>query len=163
MTRVKVTAPNDLVGSRIALSVSNLLAETSPKYLAGLDWILVIHADSLSRTDRIRIQRRGDDQVLATYFPRVRRKRAHIEIYTVGMQRSKHSRNLLIPAFRDVFVARVLFHELGHHIASEIEPAHANLEAVAETWRRKLADRALRARFPTLYSLLPKLMRRTAE
>jgi hypothetical protein len=79
------------------------------------------------------------------------------------MQRSKHRRNLSIPAFRDVFVARVLFHELGHHITSQIEPSHANREAAAESWRKRLADTALRARFPTLYSLLPTLMRRSKE
>lgn len=157
--RVEVPAPENVLGSKIARSVMNLLAVTPARFLSGLDCILILDSGSLSRRERQRLRRRPNDFVLGSYFPRNRRRPPRIEIYSDELMCSKHARHLGLPAFRDVFVARVLFHELGHHISSVIEPAHASREAVAERWTRKLARQALMARFPTLHPLLGSLMR----
>ncbi len=158
--RVEVPDPENVLGSKIARSVMNLLAVTPARFLSGLDCILVLDSESLSRRERLRLRRRPNDFVLGSYFPRNRRRPPRIEIYSDGLMRSRLASHLSLPAFREVFVARVLFHELGHHVSSMIEPTHASREAVAERWAKKLARQALMARFPTLHPLLGTLMRR---
>lgn len=157
--RVEVPDPKNVLGSKIARSVTNLLAETPAKFLSGVDCIVILDSESLSRRERHRLRRRPNDFVLGSYFSRNRTRPPRIEIYSDGLLNSKLAMYLRLPAFRDVLVARVLFHELGHHISSMVEPRHASREAVAERWAKKLARQALRARFPTLHPLLRSLMR----
>ncbi len=44
----------------------------------------------------------------------------------------------LVPFVRDILLARVLFHELGHHIHRTLRRQAGEAEDVAEEWARKL-------------------------
>jgi hypothetical protein len=49
--------------------------------------------------------------------------------------------------FRDMVLARVLFHELGHHLDATIGAAAPTGEAAAEDWNRRLGRLYFRRRY----------------
>ncbi|MEO8198675.1 MAG: hypothetical protein ABI689_18325 [Thermoanaerobaculia bacterium] len=160
LIEVQVSNPADQSGATVAAAVRRLLQATPSKYLTGLDRIAVADTTSLSRSGRRRHEKLKNDLRLATYFRRQQRIPPGIEMYSDAMSRSSYGNYLRFPIFRDVFVARVVFHEIGHHIAYEIEPRHDQREEVANVWARWLSGLALNAEHPILFPFLKRIMRR---
>lgn len=151
--------PEDPFAAEVARVVRRLLAATSPRNLVGLERITLLDSSRLAKRDRIRHERRDGDFLLASYFRRHRGGPPTIEIYTDALRRSRRARYLKYPLLRDVFIARVLFHEIGHHLYYTAAPAHGDKEKAAEAWGRQLASAVLRARYPILFPLLRRIMR----
>jgi hypothetical protein len=64
---------------------------------------------------------------------------------------------LCVPVLKDVAFARVLYHELGHHIHTTLQPEHGEREDVAEEWGRKLTRSFVRRKYWYLLPLVVPL------
>lgn len=60
---------------------------------------------------------------------------------------------------QDLFIARVLFHEIGHHLHGTIGSAERGGEPSAEAWRRRLSALYFKKRFWYLRPAAPFLLR----
>jgi hypothetical protein len=146
-------AYRDYVPPVNATKIVRTLLQTVPaKYLVGLDCVVLTNASGLSRRDRIgrvKSRRRRYDKslVLGRYHPKWRGGRPYIELRVDQILKRLPRLVLWAPFFRDPMFARVLFHELGHHIHHTMRPEHLEKEDVADSWARKLNGNFLRKRY----------------
>jgi hypothetical protein len=131
------------------------LPEMSHNGLASIVLTNSAHAD-----DRYRRQRRNRHGLIAgRYHPRTKGREPWVEILvdrTIlpidgGLSRFQWA--------RDVAVARVLFHELGHHLHATIGSPGRGGEPSAEAWQRRLAGAHFRKRYWYLRPAAPALLR----
>ncbi len=140
-------------------AIEKLLWTVPPKYLVGLESVVLTNSGGQSRRERRRrFSSRGrripSSRVLAFYSPASRRKRPHIEIYVDKGSKDPWWVNAL-PPLRETLIGTTLFHELGHHIHYTQRPEHRNEEVVAEEWCDKFTANFLRKRY---WYLLPILV-----
>lgn len=140
-------------------AIERMVATVPPKYLIGLDSILLTNTAGLprkirrgvtkSRKKKIRmIQARG------LYHPTWKNRPAWIEIFVdnalIGWR--KGSLWWIFPC--DLDLQDVLFHEIGHHIHFAIRPENREREDVADVWKVRLSRNYLRQRHRVIRAIL---------
>lgn len=91
------------------------------------------------------------------YHPAWRGEPAWIELFVDTVVESTPRPLLRLPPWRDLEVASVLFHELGHHIHDTHDPEHREPEVVAEAWCVRLSRAYFRRRYWYLVPLVVAL------
>ena len=142
-------------------TVEKLLATVPEKYLIGLDCVVLINQSGMPRRDRvgkIRSRKRQVDKlhVLGRYHPRRGSFSAYIELRVdriiLGLETAGFPK---IKPLREIGIAHVLFHEVGHHIHATMRPEHLEKEDVADRWAGKLNRNFIRNKY---WYLLPVMI-----
>jgi hypothetical protein len=136
-----------------ARTARELLELTPRRYLAGLDSVVLRDQEGLSREERLERERHPNRLRLGGYFRQTRSRRARIELYPDAIAAQWPSVCLRVAALREMLLARTLFHELGHHIQTRVDPRPGGKEPVAQQWGRRLSREVLARRHPCLRRL----------
>jgi hypothetical protein len=124
--------------------VSRMLRTVPPEYLVGLDSVVLTSMDTLSNQRRksgTKSRRRTVRvaQTLGLYHHAHQGEGAWIEIFVDRvLARWEKGFWLKVPLIRDLLLAPVLFHEIGHHIHANFRPEFREREDVADNWKVKL-------------------------
>jgi hypothetical protein len=145
-----------------ATVVRRLLRSVPHRHLAGLRSVVLSSTAALNRARRRQTTRSRGKKVRAAtcrglYHPAWRGEPAWIELFVDTVVGSTPRPLLRLPPWRDLEIASVLFHELGHHIHDTHDPAHREPEVVAEEWRRCLSRAYFRRRYWYLVPLVVAL------
>ncbi len=142
--------------------VRTLLRTVPEKYVRGLDCVVLLNEAFLphrKRGSRVRSRKDafGKSWVLGRYHHAWRGKPPWIELFVDRIICDVHPTILIwIPPVRAVCFARVLYHELGHHIHDFIRPEYNEKEEVADRWGTKLLANFLQKRY--WYALWPLIV-----
>ena len=132
----------------VARIVNEALASTQPKYLSGLRVVVLRDVASLTRRERRSFFVSGDGrgrvgQSRGLYYAAFGHTPARIELFVDNILGEWKPWLLRVTFLRKAILARVLFHELGHHIDAVVEPKKRT-EASANRWSRRLTLEYLR-------------------
>jgi hypothetical protein len=135
-------------------TIVKLLAGVPSQYLSGLRSVVLTNASAIGRgkTRRVAGKKYARSDCFGFYHPKTRGEQPWIEIVVdniVAHWFNRGASRLLsaIPFVRDTVFARVLYHEVGHHIERIIgAPAPAG-EAAAEAWYDRLRRLYFRKRY----------------
>ena len=133
----------------VAQTISKLLGTVPPKYLVGLDCVVLTYLAGQPRRNRLgKVTSRGrrvkKELSLGCYHRRRQGRKPWIEIYVDRILNYGLKLPLWIPFFRDVLFGKTLFHEVGHHIHLLIKPEYREKEDVADDWGKKLINNFLK-------------------
>jgi hypothetical protein len=140
-------------------AIEKLLWTVPPKYLVGLESVVLTNSGGQSRRERRRrFSSRGrripSNRVRSFYSAASRLKRPHIEIFVNRVL--KYPRWFaLFPPLREGWIGVTLFHELGHHVHYTQRPEHREEENVANEWRDRFGRNFFRKKY---WYLLPVLI-----
>lgn len=151
--------------------VENLLESVPTKYTIGLKTVVLTNQRGLTRDQRRqKIRQRGHKYKLShglgAYFRATRSRPATVSLYVDNILRSQPRWTLRVPVLRYVYLAPVLYHEIGHHIHAVHHPVYEGKENVAEKWSTYLSGQFFRKHYwyarPILYVmwLLIRFMKR---
>jgi hypothetical protein len=151
--------------------VDDLLKAVPPRYLTGLQAIVLTNQAAQTRDKRRKKVWRRNRKVqlakaLGYYSPASRSSQATISLHVDNIFQSQPSWTLRVPFLRFVYIAPVLYHEIGHHIHAVHRPIYEGKENVADDWSRYLSRRFYLKHYwyaqPILYPmwLLIRLLRR---
>ena len=144
--------------------VERLIGGLPEKYVAGLHSIVLTNASGLNRKGRKgrTLSRKRKVAIVKSrglYHPRWQGEPAWIEIYVDNALARWPTWLLWIPLLRDIPLAQVLFHELGHHIHKTRAPEHREREDAADQWHDRLARVYFKRRYwfllPAVWVLAP--------
>ena len=143
--------PRTPSGARV--SVEDFLASAPRKSLRRLDLIHLRDLASLKGGERrekvvSRSGRVAKNRVKGLYRAPSRSEGAQIELFVDQIFRGLPRWSAKVPILRNLLVASVLSHELGHHLYET--RAGASHEAVADSWRSRLLKGYARQRYPWL-------------
>jgi hypothetical protein len=122
------------------------------KRLAGLGSILLTNTAALSRAERrAKTWSRGKKvrsaKSLASYRRAWNNNPAAIRVLLDNVFAGWPWWLVMIPPLRTAGLARVLYHEIGHHIHATSRPEHREPEDVADLWSTRLMRRLARRRY----------------
>jgi hypothetical protein len=148
-------------------AVRKLLEAVPEKYLRELDCVVLTNLNALSRKQRLgtlksRKRRVPKLRIRGLYHGKWQGKPPWIEIRVDKAIALVPKALAWIPLVRELSIAEVLYHELGHHIHLYVRPEHREKEDVADDWRRKLSGNYVRKRYgwvAWLFALAFKLRR----
>jgi len=136
-------------------AIRRMLRIVPPKYLWGLNSIVLTNVDALSHKERERKtwgrRRVTLGEALGYYTPEWSGGSAHITILMDNLEK-RLGKWQHFGFARDAAVAELLFHELGHHIHEVHKPKYEDKEDVADKWSKKFTIKFLRDRY---WYLLP--------
>lgn len=127
-----------------ATAVTRKLIDNIPqKYLLGLGQIIATNLSGMSRRElNKKIKSRGRKvsmtNVCGLYHHRTASSSAWIEIFVDQIADLELSFFQKIPFLREMAFAEVLYHEVGHHIHTVLQPEYRDREDVADEWQIKL-------------------------
>src|SRR3989338_1228999 len=141
----------------LAASIQLLISYVPPQYLTGLKRITLTNSSGLSHEERREKTWSGRKRVrvadaLAFYQRGNPTSPARIELFVDNICNSWPTQLLRIPLLRHCVLANTLYHEIGHHIHEAVQPEHAEREAIADRWTRKLTTGFVKKRY---WYLLP--------
>jgi hypothetical protein len=156
----------------VRTTVERLLRSVPAQYISGISMVILTDTGTMtSARKKGKVRSDGRKLVLgeawALYHPKDSAREARIEIFVDNILSYWSPRVLRIPLFRDQALAKVLFHEIGHHICHAVVPCGGSPEKAAERWCRKLSRTYLVRRYwylvPlfTLYGVIRRLCRTT--
>jgi len=126
-----------------------MLASVPPKYLIGLQRVVLTNSTGLPRKVRRAVTKSRGRKVRIVearglYHPAWYGNQAWIEIFVDSTLRSceKHWWTKL-GFLREAEIADVLFHEIGHHIHFTARPEYREKEDVADIWKVRLNNNYL--------------------
>ena len=155
----------------VAPIVRDLIRCVKPEYLAGLASIVITNSSSLSREERRRRVKSRNHKVLLAerrgfYQPASHDQEAYIQLKAdmiIPVRWIKSRDWFLDPLRYRLVFARVLYHEIGHHIHFTQRPKYRGIENVAEKHMHRLLKRMLLKRWylylPAIIGLIPALAR----
>jgi hypothetical protein len=140
--------------------IERMLQSVPPKYLVGLSEVVLTNTAGLSREMRRSVTKARKRKVrvaesLGLYRQAWQGKPAWIQIF-VDNTLEGYTGRLQERIFfaHESMLARVLFHEIGHHIHYTARPEHREKEDVADVWMVMLEKNYLRKRHPILRTIL---------
>jgi len=142
--------------------VRTLLKKVPTKHLRGLDCVVLVSSESLSRKDRLgkiwsRKRKIGRAEVYGLYHYEWKGKPPWIEIRVDRIISDINPRIALwVPPIRAICFAHVLYHELGHHIHDFVRPEYREKEDVADRWSTRLLEIFLRNQY--WYAMWPLVL-----
>jgi len=129
------------------------------KYLRGLHAVVLTNVDALSRKEREKkgLGRRKKllRESLGYYSQAWKGQPARITLLLDNLEKRRGRSWLRFGFTRDILLADLIFHELGHHIHEVHRPEYEGQENVADKWSKKLSGKFLRRRY---WYLLPLLL-----
>jgi len=139
--------------------IRHLIQLTSPEYLAGLRSVIIRNSGSLNhqrRRSKTRSRRRkvAVRKCGGLYHERWKGEPAWIEIFADNILNDWPKVLLWLPLIRDMVIAYVLFHEIGHHVHRTRAPEHREKEDVADKWRNRLMGAYLKKKYWYLFPFL---------
>jgi hypothetical protein len=143
--------------------VERMLASVPPKYLVGLSEVVLTNSSGLSREMRRSVTKSRGRKVRVAearglYRQAWNGKPAWIQIFVDNTLSGREKGWWLkLSLQREVSLASVLFHEVGHHIHYTTRPEFREKEDVADSWMRKLRKNYLRRRYAWLIPFIPFL------
>lgn len=143
---------------RLVARTRRLLSSVPAKYLAGLHKVVILNASDLPVREIRKLADEKKGRVLARYYRRTTHSRAWIELFADRIQDPRIAPWRRLPVIRDLFLASVIFHEVGHHVRLEVEPRHGSSEEQAEYWRGVLVGKAFERRFSLLRAVLKPMV-----
>jgi hypothetical protein len=101
-------------------------------------------------------------RVAGLYHQAWQGEKAWVEIFVdrILNSASKQGWMFKMPVVRDLFLSRVLFHEIGHHIHATVRPEFREKECVAEGWESRLQKNYIRQNYPYPVRILFKYVGR---
>lgn len=132
--------------------VRRLLQRVPEKYTRGLDCIVLTNFSGQPRRNRVgkltaRGRRVAKSRVRGLYHSQWKGRPPWIELYLDNICRDVPKWALWIPPVRDLIIADVFYHELGHHVHLFIRPEYREKEDVADDWRNKFGGNFLRQQY----------------
>jgi hypothetical protein len=136
----------------VGKTVRKLLDRVPPEYTRGLSCVVLTNLSGQPRRSRLgkatsRGRRIPASRIAGPYHQQWKGQPPWIELYVDQILRRWQSLPMWIPFLRDLAVARVLYHELGHHVHLFIRPEYREKEDVADAWRDKFIRIALRRKY----------------
>jgi len=133
-------------------TICRLLSCVPENYLSGLALIVLTNAEAVGKgkTRRVAGKKYARRDCLGFYHPERKGEAAWIEIVVDNiLAESFGTVRVLsyIPVARDVSFARVLYHEIGHHLDRTIGAPAPSGEEAAEAWMKNLARPYFRRRY----------------
>lgn len=133
-------------------AVGTIVDALQPKYLIGLEEIVLRDASGFTRQEMKQTTRSRGRKVLINecrglYYARTPRQGAMIVLFIDNIIGKLPLWVFRVPLFRDILLARTLFHEIGHHIHSHMHPEYKDSEAVANHWRQTIRREYFRKRY----------------
>jgi hypothetical protein len=127
----------------VKADVEKMVASVPTKFLVGLKEIILTNTAGLPRKIRRGVTKSRKKKVKmiearGLYHPAWNNRPAWIEIFVDNALSGWHKGNFwwLLP--RDLNLADVVFHEIGHHIHFAVRPEHREREDVADVWKLRL-------------------------
>jgi hypothetical protein len=156
----------------VTKTIRLLLRHVRPRYLAGLQTVVLTNLQALSHDKRRRkLWSRGhkvaSDRVRGTYHQPWKGNPAWIELFVDNIVRYAPSTRALVwfPLLRAQTFGEVLYHEIGHHIHKTQQPQFREREDVADDWGTRLGRTFVRRRYWYLMPVakLYRMFRRRSE
>lgn len=124
----------------IQRTIEDLISYIPPKYVINLNVIVLTNSSALSRNERkqktwSRNKKYKINECRGLYYGNKKENKAYIKLIIDNIIDDK--KVYYIPFFRDLLIAPVLFHEVGHHIHKFIKPEYNEREDVADNWSDK--------------------------
>jgi hypothetical protein len=104
-----------------------------------------------------RRQHRAKGHPLGFYCPESRSSVASIHLFLDAIFGGCPAWLLRVRLIREALIAKVLYHEIGHHLQHTVAPKHRGREADADEWSKHLGRRHFRRRYWWVRPLLPFL------
>jgi hypothetical protein len=120
-------------------TAERLIAALPSAHLSGLDAIVLTNGAAVGRGKTRRVAGRKYDRSACRGFYHREDSRGSISIVVDNVLAGYPRLFFGVTLFRDLVVARVLFHEIGHHVQATAGHAGSTQEAGAEDWGRRLA------------------------
>lgn len=136
----------------VSKTIRLLLRYVPANYLVGLRTIVLTNQGALSHDRRRRKllsrgRRYSMDRVLGSYHQAWKGELAWIQIFVDRIIANMPKGTDRVSLLRNIAVADVLYHEIGHHIHKTSRPEFREREDVADSWKHKLASRFARKRY----------------
>jgi hypothetical protein len=140
-------------------TVQSLIDDVPPELLVGFERVVLKCAADRPRGDKRRRKwSRGrkvhEGEVRALYHPQTAGQTAWIELFVDRLLNNVPRVVQWLPFVRDIVLAPVLYHELGHHIAGVRGGSHTRDEDFADEWSRELTARFMRRKYWYAVSLM---------
>jgi hypothetical protein len=148
-------------------TVETLLRYVPPKYLMGLNSVVLTNRAGLTRNKRRQEVWSRNHKVrlaesLGSYSSTTKSSPAIVWLDVDDIVESGVPWFRWIPVLRYVVQGNVLYHEIGHHIHTEHRPIHEQREDVAEEWSGKLMRNFYRKHYWYIFPLLYAFARLTS-
>jgi hypothetical protein len=143
--------------------VRSALGTVPNAFLLGLELVVLRDSESLTRRERNQKVKSRSGRVRKTslrgvYYGRSKLSGARIELIMDRLLGAWPEWMARIPFFRSMMIARILFHEVGHHI-QQSRRIPGSEEKAADQWSEEFTRRFLRRQYwylqPFLWVLLP--------
>lgn len=136
----------------VGKTVRTLLERVPTKYTRGLNCVVLTNLSGQSRRTRLgKVTSRGRripaSRAAGLYHQEWKGQPPWIELYIDQILGDWRQFPLWIPFLRELAVARVLYHELGHHVHWFIHPEYREKEDVANDWRDKFMRNFFRRKY----------------
>ena len=130
-------------------TVERLLASIPAGQLSGLGTVVLTDAAAIGtgKTRRVGGRKYNRNACLGFYHRKHGGTPASIDIVVDNAVAGWPAFSFAFNLFRDFVLARVLFHELGHHLDATIGAAAPSGEAAAEDWNRRLGRQYFSRRY----------------
>lgn len=140
-------------------TVLKLLSKLPPRYLSGLQSVVLTNGAAIGRgkTQRVAGRKYARNSCLGFYHAKFKGEQAWIEIVVDNIIYEWFGPKMprimsRIPVVRNAAFASVLYHEVGHHLECTVGAPAPGGEAAAEAWKARL----LRSYFrKTYWYLMP--------
>jgi hypothetical protein len=132
--------------------VERLVAALPPRFLFGLKTIVLTNTSNLNhdrRREKIWYKGRKyqTTESFALYHAKTKDQDAWIEIFVDKMLTYLPKVLFRIPVIRDMFIANVLYHEVGHHFQRSRISERKETEGAAQDWSRDLGRAYFRRKY----------------
>lgn len=124
----------------VSKTVTQLLESLSGQHVGGLSGIVLTESALIGkgRTGRIAGRKYAMKDCLGFYHPRWQAEPPAIFLIVDNILAGTPPLFWRLPFSRDIFLGRVLFHEVGHHINDTVGSLAGGEEASAVEWERRL-------------------------
>lgn len=145
--------------SDVTRSVRALLDAVPPSLLVSLHEVVLTNTLAPSRSARRRrvwsrgIKRQAAD-ALALYHPGSKVRPPRIELYVDRLLSGVPTPIQRIGLVRELLFAKVLYHEIGHHIQSRVQPQFGEIEDIADQWAMRLIRVLVTKRYSYIVPML---------
>jgi hypothetical protein len=141
--------------------ICNMLSVVPANYLRGLHSVVLTNVQALPHKSRVRKgsgrRRVPLSEALGYYTQAWKGEPTRVTLLIDNLEKRWGRAWLRFGIIRDIIVAEVLYHELGHHIHRLHIPEFEGSENVAEKWSKKLRVKFLRVHYWYLIPVISPL------
>ncbi|HEY4365038.1 MAG TPA: hypothetical protein VGN17_29005 [Bryobacteraceae bacterium] len=137
---------------RVQPIVAGLLGELAPKYLHGLQSVVLTNSVAVGKGKTMRVggRRYPRRECRGFYHPKRSGEPPWIELVVDNILAWSDAYTTAEQDYTERALASVLFHEIGHHLDYTIGSPTRRGEIAADAWRDRLIEEILRKRWARL-------------